>query len=122
MIGTWFVNSTPANVPNPKIPSHDCTLVINADGSFQAQNFPLVIDFLPKLAVNWVTEHGIWNLTENRATNARSRWKLKLVFSSSHFETSLDLTGSPTALRLFAPTDLDSWVGFELAPTRNSSQ
>ena len=119
LLGTWVMAAIPGNVPRPPVPQADCQLTLSIDGSFEARNFPLVVDPSPKAKVRYVTERGTWKLADNSALGTRSRWNLNLNFSTSRFDINWDVTGSSKALRLFGLTDVDYAIGFEFIPTAN---
>lgn len=120
IVGTWVMAARPGNVPDPPVPQADCQLTLSIDGSFEARNFPLIVDPSPKAEVRYVTERGTWKLVDSSALGTRSRWDLNLVFSTSHFDINWDVKGSSKALRLFGLTDVDYSVGFEFAPKGNA--
>ena len=122
VLGTWAMAAFPNNVSRPPVPLAECQITLKSDGSFEAHNFPLVVELSPKVEVKYVSERGTWKLTDNSALGTRSRWKLNLNFGASRFGLAWDLIGSSKALRLFGQTDLDYQIGFEFAPTADDGK
>ncbi len=113
LLGTWVLSSFPENHQPPK-PLEDCTLTFRKDGTFEAANFPMVMDVLPILKVKYTTEHGSWSLDEVGGADVRFRWKINLIFNQSRIAPELDITKGSSGIELFERTDLDFCSGYTL--------
>jgi hypothetical protein len=100
LVGTWAMAAIPDKVSRPPVPQAECKLTLKNDGSFEAYNFPLVVDFYPELKVKYVSERGRWELEKDSASGTRSHWKLNLSFDTSRVGIAWDLIGSSKDLRL----------------------
>lgn len=113
LLGAWVVSSFPEG-GKPPTPIENCTLTFRKDGTFEATNFPLVMDYYPSLKLKHTTEQGTWRLEDKRGANVRFRWKLALNFNQSRFEPELDILEGSSGIELFERTDLDTWTGYTL--------
>jgi len=113
LLGTWVVSSFPEG-HQPPMPIENCTLTFRKDGTFEATNFPLVMDYYPSLKLKHTTEQGTWGLADKGSSKVRFRWKLALNFNQSRFEPELDITEGSSGFELFERTDLDNWIGYTL--------
>lgn len=111
LLGTWVLSSFPEG-GQPPTPAENCILTLRKDGTFEAVNFPLVMDYYPSLKLKHTTEQGTWRLGDKGGPNVRFRWKLALNFNQSRFEPELDITEGSSGVELFERTDLDSWIGY----------
>lgn len=96
------------------MPIETCILTLHKDGTFDAVDVPLVMDFYPELKLKYTTEQGTWKLVDNEAKDTRSRWKLALSFNQTRFGIDWNIIKSANGFELFETTDLDMWmVGYK---------
>ena len=113
LLGAWVVSSFPEG-GQPPTPIENCILTLRKDGTFEATNFPLVVDYYPSLKLKHTTEQGTWSLEDKGGSSVRFRWKLALVFNQSRFGIEFDITEGSSGFELFERTDLDAWIGYTL--------
>ena len=113
VLGVWVVSSFPEG-GRPPTPIENCTLTFRKNGTFEATNFPLVMDYYPILKLKHTTEQGTWRLEDKGGPNVRFRWRLALNFNQSRFEPELDIADGSSGFELFERTDLDTWTGYTL--------
>lgn len=111
LFGTWVLSSCPDGVQSP-LPIESCTLTLAQNGTFEATNFPLVMDYYPGLKLKHTTEQGTWSLEDKGTKNSRPRWKLALTFNQSGFGLELDIADGASGFELFERSDLDRWIGY----------